>query len=75
MQLNKKIHGIDPAVLNRFTNDELEYGLKESIKKFERETILKALESAGHDKSRAASLLGMSLSSLYRKISELGIAG
>jgi len=116
VQLNKKIHGIDPAVLNRFTNydwkgnvrelensmeramimcdgdvlrpehfpqinlprtrpDELEYGLKESIKKFERETILKALESAGHDKSRAASLLGMSLSSLYRKISELGIAG
>jgi DNA-binding NtrC family response regulator len=114
VQLNKKIRGIDPAVLNLFMKyewkgnvrelenameraiimcdtdvlrpehfpqinlrrtrtDELEYGLKESIKKFERETILKALESAGHDKSRAASLLGMSLSSLYRKISELNI--
>lgn len=50
-----------------------EEGLKGSVKRFERDSILKALESAGHDKSKAAHLLGMSLSTLYRKMAELGI--
>jgi DNA-binding NtrC family response regulator len=48
-------------------------GLKDSLRKFERDTILKALEMAGHDKNKAAHMLGMSLSSLYRKINELDI--
>lgn len=50
-----------------------EEGLKGSVKRFERESILKALEAAAHDKSKAAQLLGMSLSTLYRKMAELGI--
>ncbi len=50
-----------------------EEGLKGSVKRFERESILKALEAAAHDKSKAAHLLGMSLSTLYRKMAELGI--
>lgn len=54
--------------------DEAAGGLKDSLKKFERDTIFKALEMSGHNKNKAANLLGMSLSSLYRKMAELGIA-
>jgi transcriptional regulator with PAS, ATPase and Fis domain len=55
-------------------SQQLNGDLKSSVRKFEQDTILKALEMAGHDKSKAAQALGMSLSSLYRKISELGIS-
>lgn len=47
--------------------------LKASVRKFEQDTILKALEMVNSDKAKAAKILGMSLSSLYRKIVELGI--
>lgn len=47
--------------------------LKTSVKKFEQNTILRALQEAEHDKGKAAKILGLSLSSLYRKITELGI--
>jgi transcriptional regulator with PAS, ATPase and Fis domain len=56
------------------TAEELQSGLKGAVRKFERDTILKSLEVAGHDKGKAAGMLGMSLSSLYRKMAELGIA-
>ncbi|MBI2217612.1 MAG: hypothetical protein HYU51_09975 [Candidatus Rokubacteria bacterium] len=42
--------------------------LKEAIRSFERECVLAALERANFDKRRAASLLGISLASLYRKL-------
>ena len=45
--------------------------LKDAMMEFERAHILKTLESKGGDKSAAASALGLSLSSLYRKMSEL----
>lgn len=48
-------------------------GLKEGVMEFERVQILKTLELVNHDKKAAAQLLGLSLSSLYRKMSELGI--
>jgi len=48
--------------------------LKDSVRKLERDTILGALEASGQDKNKAAEILGMSLSSLYRKMAELGIA-
>jgi DNA-binding NtrC family response regulator len=54
-------------------SEELHTGLKGSVRKFERDTILKALEMAGQDKNQAANILGMSLSTLYRKMAELGI--
>ncbi len=54
--------------------EDLQSGLKGAVRKFERDTILKALDMVGHDKSKAAATLGMSLSSLYRKMTELGIA-
>jgi DNA-binding NtrC family response regulator len=47
--------------------------LKQSLKEFEKVSILSALEEAGYDKRKAASLLGLSKSSLYRKMEELGI--
>jgi len=47
--------------------------LKQSVKEFEKVSILSALEEAGYDKRKAASLLGLSKSSLYRKMEELGI--
>jgi len=47
--------------------------LRQSVKGFEKLSILSALEEAAYDKRRAAALLGLSKSSLYRKMEELGI--
>lgn len=47
--------------------------LKQSVREFEKISILSALEEAGYDKRHAASLLGLSKSSLYRKMEELEI--
>lgn len=47
--------------------------LKSSVRHFERETILRTLELSENDKGKAAQTLGLSLSSLYRKMTELGI--
>jgi transcriptional regulator of acetoin/glycerol metabolism len=40
----------------------------------ERAAILEALQRAGHNRSKAARLLGMGRSTLYRKMAQLGIA-
>ncbi len=64
-----------PTLTQKVFPEEMQSGLKGSVRKFERDTILKALEVAGHDKNKAAGLLGMSLSSLYRKMTELDIVG
>jgi len=48
-------------------------GLKQSVKEFEKISILSALEDVSFDKKMAASILGLSKSSLYRKMEELGI--
>ena len=45
--------------------------LKDSVRSFERQVIHEALRQHGDDKRVVAKLLGISLSSLYRKISEL----
>ncbi len=47
--------------------------LKSAVRRFEQDRIVQAVEIADHDKAKAARLLGLSLSSLYRKIAELGI--
>ncbi len=51
--------------------DELD--LRSSVRRFEQEAILRALREANYDKQKAAKMLGLSLSSLYRKIAELEI--
>jgi two-component system response regulator PilR (NtrC family) len=62
-----------PMLAHKPSVQESEEGLKGSVRKFEREAILKALQQAGQDKSKAATSLNMSLSTLYRKMTELGI--
>jgi len=47
--------------------------LKGSLQRFEQQVILKALDDSNNDKHIAAEKLGLSLSTLYRKITELGI--
>jgi len=47
--------------------------LDEAINQFSRSHIVKALEACGGDKKEAAKVLGLGLSSLYRKLEELGI--
>ena len=47
--------------------------LKEAVTEFERMQILKALELMKADKKSVAKMLGMSLSSLYRKMADLGL--
>ena len=47
--------------------------LKEAVASFEREHIGHILKSTRGDKEQAAQILGISLSSLYRKIDELGV--
>jgi len=48
--------------------------LKETVKEFEKQHILRVLQQAGQDRKEAARLLDISLSSLYRKLEELGIS-
>jgi DNA-binding NtrC family response regulator len=47
--------------------------LREALRAYERIHIESVLRRTGHDKRKAADLLGLSLSSLYRKLNELGI--
>jgi transcriptional regulator with PAS, ATPase and Fis domain len=50
------------------------YNLREAARHFEKQHITRVLEHVGQDRKEAAQLLDISLSSLYRKIEELGIA-
>lgn len=47
--------------------------LKDAVHAFERSVILESLKANNDDKRKVARLLGISISSLYRKISELSI--
>jgi len=47
--------------------------LEESVRKFERDYIYKALENNNFDKEKTADLLKVGLSTLYRKLKELDI--
>lgn len=47
--------------------------LKQNVKDFEKVCILSVLEEVSFDKIKAAAILGLSKSSLYRKMEELGI--
>ena len=48
-------------------------GLKDALKKFEREHIVKTIKKFDYSKDEAAKALSIGLSSLYRKMEELNI--
>jgi transcriptional regulator with PAS, ATPase and Fis domain len=58
---------IEPGILER--------PLKDSVREYEREVIHAALKAYGDDKRKVAKLLDISLSSLYRKISDIQTNG
>ncbi|MEB2285113.1 MAG: Fis family transcriptional regulator [Polyangiaceae bacterium UTPRO1] len=70
---------ITPADLPRALQGDATVGtpagddLREAMRSYEKAHIRSVLLKADHDKKRAAELLGVSLSSLYRKIEELQI--
>jgi transcriptional regulator with PAS, ATPase and Fis domain len=47
--------------------------LRDALRQFEKQHIVRVLDQVGQDRKEAAKLLDISLSSLYRKIEELGI--
>jgi transcriptional regulator with PAS, ATPase and Fis domain len=55
-------------------NSAFTFNLKEALRQFEKQHILRVLEQSGQDRKEAAKLLDISLSSLYRKIEELDIS-
>lgn len=58
-----------------YTGVSIEYAddLKTSVRNFERQHILSILKRVDNDKNKCAEILGIGLSSLYRKIDELEI--
>ena len=50
------------------------FNLKDSINQFEKKHIARVLDHTNQDRKEAAKLLDISLSSLYRKIEDLGIS-
>ena len=55
-------------------NPAFTYSLKEALRQFEKQHIMRVLEQVSQDRKEAAILLEISLSSLYRKIEELEIS-
>ena len=70
---------IRPADLPGQQSDGGDFGSEDNLTKavelYEKSHIERTLNKAGGDKARAADLLGLSLSTLYRKIEKLGIEG
>ncbi len=56
-------------------NDNGEYDLHNAVRNYERQYIIHVLDKHDGNKSKVAKALGVGLSSLYRKIDELGING
>ena len=55
------------------SNPAFTFCLKDALRQFEKQHIIRVLDQAAQDRKEAAKLLDISLSSLYRKIEELGI--
>jgi transcriptional regulator with PAS, ATPase and Fis domain len=52
------------------THPPFTYNLKDAIRQFEKQHLVRVLDQVGQDRKEAAKLLDISLSSLYRKIEE-----
>ncbi len=62
-----------PFVVDQ-VDDDVGEDLKESLSQFERQHIMYSLRRHNYDKNETAKHLGIGVSSLYRKLEELGIA-
>ena len=56
------------------THPAFTFNLRDALRHFEKQHIVRALDQANQDRKEAARLLDISLSSLYRKIEELEIS-
>jgi len=54
-------------------SDVASLNLRDAAREFERQHVLKVLATFGNNKAEAAQALGIGLSSLYRKLEELGV--
>ena len=78
-----KLHHLSPPVAARSTWPTASPGiaggfggtLKQTRESTERANILRALEKAGHSRTRAAQLLGVSRVTLYKKMKKYGLLG
>jgi DNA-binding NtrC family response regulator len=64
---------LPPNMVQGNAKDEIPERLKEAVAYFERDHIIKTLRRTAINKEKAAQVLGISLSSLYRKMDELDI--
>jgi transcriptional regulator with PAS, ATPase and Fis domain len=64
---------LPPNMVNIEIEDEMPTRLKDAVAYFEREHIKRILQKTAINKEEAAIVLGISLSSLYRKMDELNI--
>jgi transcriptional regulator with PAS, ATPase and Fis domain len=68
-----KMEHVPASLKGQETATPFTLNLKEATRQFERQHIMYVLDQAGQDRKEAARLLDISLSSLYRKLEELGI--
>ena len=68
-----RAHNLSTALTSQEAFVDISDDLKKAMKKYERDHIVKVLNKTGNNKRRTAKMLGISESSLYRKIEELAI--
>jgi two-component system response regulator PilR (NtrC family) len=64
---------LPPNMINVEPEDDVPNRLKDAVSHFEKEHLIKILQKTALNKEQAANILGISLSSLYRKMDELDI--
>jgi DNA-binding NtrC family response regulator len=67
------VQDLPPNMIRNGSEEEIPQRLKEATAYFERQHIIKALGRTANNKEETATILGISLSSLYRKMDELKI--
>src|SRR5487761_809913 len=62
-----------PAAILRHIAEPLDGNMANTMQELERRAIMRALESSGGDRVRAAKLLGIGKTTIYRKLKEYGL--
>ncbi|MFC1713266.1 sigma-54-dependent transcriptional regulator [Candidatus Poribacteria bacterium] len=68
------LQDLPPHIIGEDITSGSPANLKEAMRVYERQHIVGTLEEASNDKKQAAKMLGIGLSSLYRKMEELDVA-